>query len=243
MNADDKAVVGYLHPGTVHSGFVRSLINLMAYDGAHSRRMCDGGGVIECQAGANLAGPRNDLVRSFLKQDVGWLLMVDSDMTFPPDALDRLMDKADRDKRPIVGGLCFGLEADGTHSPTLFDVCAGPDGAPQVVRHRNYPPDMLVKLAGTGAAFLLVHRSVFERFDSHEPTPGTSAFSRVYPYFQETEYFGKPISEDLTFCFRAGFLNIPTYVDTGCVIGHLKTRQLDATSFAAQRHEEAPPCS
>lgn len=240
--SDDKAIVGYLHPGMVHAGFVRSLINLIAHDGTRSRRLCDGGGVIEHQAGANLSGPRNDLVRAFLKQRAEWLLMVDADMTFPPDALDRLIDKADRDERPIVGGLCFGLEADGAHTPTLFDVAQGSDGLPQVVRHRDYPPDALVRVAGTGAAFLLVHRGVFERFDAHQPEPATTAFSRVYPYFAETEYFGKPIGEDLTFCFRAGFLGIPVHVDTGCLIGHLKIRQLDAATFAAQRREEAPPC-
>lgn len=232
--AAGKAIVGFLHPGTVEAPFMRSVINLMAYDWVHNRRLVDGGGLIEYQAGANLSDPRNKLVKQFMGFKAEWLLMVDSDMTFEPTALDQLISKADPVERPIVGGLCFGLEADGSHTPTLFDVFKGADGNPEVGRYREWEPDSLMKLGGTGTAFLLIHRSVFERFDAFEPEPGTTAFNKTFPYFQETEYFGKPIGEDLTFCFRAGFLGIPVYVDTSCHIGHIKTRVLDFASYIAQ---------
>lgn len=229
-----KVIVGYLHPGQVEGAFMRSVLNLIAYDGLHSQRLRDGGGFIEYQAGANLSGPRNALVQQFMGFKAEWLLMLDSDMTFASDALDRLVEKADPVERPIVGGLCFGLEADGTHTPTLFDVFKGADGNPEVGRYREWEIDSLMKVGGTGTAFLLIHRSVFERFDAFEPQPGTTAFNKAFPYFQETEYFGKPIGEDLTFCFRAGFLNIPVYVDTSCHIGHIKTRELNFASYVAE---------
>lgn len=229
-----KAIVGFLHPGAVEAPFMRSIINLMAYDWTHNRRLVDGGGLIEYQAGANLSDPRNKLVKQFMGFAAEWLLMVDSDMEFPPTALDQLIDKADPVERPIVGGLCFGLEADGTHSPTLFDVFKGADGDPEVGRYREWPIDSLMKVAGTGTAFLLIHRTVFERFDALELEPGMTAFTKTFPYFQETEYFGKPIGEDLTFCFRAGFLDIPVYVDTSLHIGHVKSRVLNFASYVAQ---------
>jgi len=229
-----KAILGYLHPGQVEGGFMRSALNLIAYDGFHNRRLIDGGGFIEYQAGANLSQPRNTLAKMFLEQRAEWLLMVDADMTFPPDALDRLIAKADPEERPIVGGLCFGLEADGRHTPTLFDVFKGPDGLPQVGRYREWPIDELMKVGGTGTAFLLIHRSVFERFDAFEAPDGTTAFNKTFPYFQETEYYGKPIGEDLTFCFRAGFLGIPVYVDTSLHIGHIKQRELNFASYIAE---------
>lgn len=232
--AAGKAIVGFLHPGRVEAPFMRSVINLMAYDWVNNRRLVDGGGLIEYQAGANLSDPRNKLVKQFMGFRAEWLLMVDSDMEFPPDALDQLIGKADPVERPIVGGLCFGLEADGTHTPTLFDVFKGANGEPEVGRYREWQPDSLMKVGGTGTAFLLIHRSVFERFDAFEPAEGTTAFNKTFPYFQETEYFGKPIGEDLTFCFRAGLLGIPVHVDTSLHIGHIKTRVLDFNSYVAQ---------
>lgn len=237
--AAGKVIVGYLHPGQVEGGFMRSCLNLLAYDGLKHRRLFDGGGFIEYQAGANLSAPRNALVKQFMALSAEWLLMIDSDMTFEPDALDRLVGKADPAERPIVGGLCFGLEADGTHTPTLFDIFKGPDGGPEVGRYREWEIDSLMKVGGTGTAFLLIHRTVFERFDAFEPAEGVTAFNKTFPYFQETEYFGKPIGEDLTFCFRAGFLDIPVHVDTGCHIGHIKTRVLNFASYIAEYKPEA----
>ena len=38
-----KAILGYLHPGQVEGGFMRSALNLIAYDGIHNRRLIDGG--------------------------------------------------------------------------------------------------------------------------------------------------------------------------------------------------------
>lgn len=229
-----KAIVGYLHPGMVHGAFMRCCINLIAYDGYHNRRLIDGGGFVEYQAGANLSQPRNNLVQLFMGFKAEWLLMLDSDMTFPADGLDRLIDKADPHERPIVGGLCFGLESDGKHTPTLFDVFKGPDGLPQVGRYREWEPDSLMRVAGTGTAFLLIHRRVFEAFDAFEAPEGATAFNKAFPYFQETEYFDKPIGEDLTFCFRAGFLGFPVYVDTSLHVGHIKTRELNFASYVAE---------
>lgn len=232
--AAGKVIVGYLHPGTVDAPFMRSIVNMIAYDWTHHCRLRDGGGMIEYQAGANLSGPRNNLVKQFMGMAAEWLLMVDSDMQFPPDSLDRLVAQADPVERPIVGGLCFGLEADGKHTPTLFDVFKGKDGQPEVGRYSEWPVDSLMKVGGTGTAFLLIHRTVFDRFDAFEPKPGTTAFNKTFPYFQETEYLGKPIGEDLTFCFRAGLLGIPVHVDTSLHIGHIKTRVLDFDSYVAQ---------
>jgi len=229
-----KVILGYLHPGMVHGAFMRSLLNMLVYDASHDRRLFDGGGIVEYQAGANLATPRNQLVEQFRAIGTAeWLLMVDSDMTFPANALDRLLDRADPDEAPIFGGLCFGLDGEG-HAPTLYDIFPGDDGQPMVGRYREWEIDSLMKVAGTGTAFLLIHRTVFERFDAFEPQPGTTAFNKAFPYFQETEYFGKPIGEDLTFCFRAGFLGIPVHVDTSLHIGHIKDRELNFASYIAE---------
>lgn len=230
----DKVIVSYLHPGMVYGEFMRSMMQMMVYDAEHNQRLWNGGGVSEIQAGANLSDPRNQQVHRFRAGPADWLLMVDSDMVFQPDSLDRLLANADPVERPIVGGLCFGLEAGGWHTPTMYDLMEDADGNPGFVRYRQWEPDSLMKVAGTGTAFLLIHRSVFDRFDALEHTPGMTAFNRTFPYFQETEFSGKPIGEDLTFCLRAGFLGIPVYVDTSVHIGHVKGRILNFDSYVAE---------
>jgi hypothetical protein len=101
----EKVVVGYLSPGQVESGFMESVIDLLVYDVAFKQRIVNGGGRLATQAGANLSGPRNSLVRKFLEYGkADWLLMVDTDMTFRPDTLEKLLEFADPEKAPIVSG-------------------------------------------------------------------------------------------------------------------------------------------
>ncbi len=113
---DEKVVIAYLHPGLVHAAFMESVVDLLVYDIAFHKRIVQGGGRLATQSGANLSGPRNGLIRQFL--DYGkadWLWMVDTDMTFRPDTIERLLEHADPEQAPIVGGLCFGFD-DATRS-------------------------------------------------------------------------------------------------------------------------------
>jgi hypothetical protein len=62
----EKVVVGYLHPGDYSAGFGESLLDLLQYDTATHRRIVEGGGRLSFRAGANLATPRNEVVKRFL---------------------------------------------------------------------------------------------------------------------------------------------------------------------------------
>src|SRR5688572_13510720 len=64
---------------------------------------------LRCGAGM-VAHIRNYGARLFLdKTDHEWLLYVDTDMGFEPDAIHRLLAVADPDNRPVVGALCFAM--------------------------------------------------------------------------------------------------------------------------------------
>jgi hypothetical protein len=95
----------------------------------------------------------------------------------------------------------------------------------------------MVQVAATGAACLLVHRSVFERMLTfeHPARPGHLGFNDAYPFFQESQHGGRPVSEDITFCWRAGLMEVPVYVNTGVQIGHIKDRVLTAETFQLSR--------
>lgn len=223
MSAD--VVIGFVHPGEVKTPFLDSLLRSIAYDRHNGGRIAGWNGV---QASANISAARNALAEWFLESDAQWLMMIDTDMVWAPDALARLLDHADPQRVPIVGGLCFGREADtGLLFPTMYDL-AGTEDAPEFVRYDSWAPDTLFPVMGTGAAFLLVHRTVFEAILA-------AGFSVAYPWFQERELAGKRVGEDVTFCMRAGQVGLPVYVHTGVHIGHLKEHPVTVDGYLAQR--------
>jgi hypothetical protein len=235
--ASEKVVLAYLHPGMVHSAFMESVFDLVVYDVAFHRRIVDGGGRLAVQAGSNLSAPRNTLVRRFLEYGLAdWMLMLDTDMVFRPDLLERLLEHADPVEAPIVGGLCFGFDDKGDIQPTLFGL-VGDEGSPQVIRYHEWPPDSMFQVAATGAACLLIHKSVFEAIrDVRVPSRGGRAgFNDGFPWFQETEHDGTPVSEDITFCWRAGLVGKALFVNTGVQVGHIKFRELTMDAYLAQR--------
>lgn len=243
----EKVVIGYLQPGTVPGDFMESMLDLLQYDHALHRRIVDGGGRLSFRAGHNLSGPRNMVVEKFLEYGrADWLWMVDSDMTFAPDTVERLLEYADPDKAPVVGGLCFGLDEQGDIRPTLYGLM-GDENNPaslQVVRYYEWIPDSMYQVEATGAACLLIHKSVLELIrDSEVPVPnraGKRGFNDAFVWFQETEHNGQPVSEDFTFCWRAGILGVPIYVNTAVQLGHVKDRLLTMESYFLQRGLLAP---
>jgi hypothetical protein len=233
----EKVVIGFCSPGTVHTDFMYSLIWALMFDFAGNQRIVSGGGLLPIDAGANLSGPRNEIVRKFLDHKTAdWLLMIDTDMTFNPDIVERLLENADPDTAPIVGGLCFGFDDEGQIQPTLFGF-VGDENHPLVVRYHEWPPNSMMQVAATGGAALLVHRSVFERmadFD-HPSRPGMKGFNDAFPWFQELEHDGRPVSEDIAFSWRAGLLGIPVYVNPAVHLGHIQRRVLTVDAYLAQR--------
>ena len=108
--------VGWVDPGTVRGEFTESVTQLVAYETWHQRL----GSVIRTHSGPLLVEGRNLLVEKFLKTDCDWLLMVDTDMTFPYQAAEQLLDTADPERAPVVGGLCYGISKELGPFPTVY---------------------------------------------------------------------------------------------------------------------------
>ena len=236
--------VGWLHPLDVKARFAESLLGLLAYDAivrtseGKPRQIAAMNGF---EAGVNIATPRNDLVRRFLDHPEWgeWCLMVDVDMQFDPDAVERLLAVADPVKAPIVGGLCFGA-TDNDLWPTVYELAEEPGQGPFFMRAGEIPAEGLMRCAGTGAAFLLVHRSVFEKVvERRWPEDPHGHF----PWFQESQFPIGPVGEDLTFCLRAGICGFPVHVLTSLHIGHIKPTVLNAYRYFKQqgRVVDGPP--
>jgi len=237
----ETVVVAYLRPALVHGAFMECLMDLVQYDASLHRRIAAPGGRLSYQAGCNLSTPRNEVVRQFLAYgQADWLWMVDSDMTFAPDVVERLLEYADPQKAPIVGGLCFGFDGHGDVQPTLYGLVEHPDHPGnlerlQVVRYHEWKPDAMYQVAGTGAACLLMHRSALVRIRDFERPSGEVGFNPAYPWFQESQHDGRPVGEDITFCWRAIQAGLPVYVNTAVQCGHVKDRVLTMDAYFLAR--------
>ena len=210
----EHAVVGYVHGGTVRAEFLASMLALMR----KSATVIDS--VIEIGSGPNVSGARNMMARMFLEdQTAPWLWMVDTDMVFAPDALDRLIGAADLAERPIVGALCFSQNPGaGDPFPMMYELVEA-DGQPVFVHRHEWPQDTCAQVTATSTACLLVHRAVLERV-------AAVSGDMAAPWFRESVIGSALVGEDLTFCLRAGAAAIPVHVHTGVQAGHMKPGML-----------------
>lgn len=184
------------------------------------------GGVLDVPGDYHLDVLRNLLTQMFLeKTDLEWLLSVDTDMTWRPEHVRAVLAHADAKHRPVVGGLAYKLEMNPTnlsldeyqrHPPTpalfKFKDVKGP-----AIEWESLIPDGsgLVQVDGTGAAFTLIHRGVFERIGApwwysglQLNNDGGKSFGYIY--------------EDVGFCWKCKQAGIPIHVDTNVRIGHTK---------------------
>ena len=216
-------VVAYVHSNNITYSWHHSMIELIGWDLANHSRVIRGG-YIAIRAGTDgMTLARNKAIMDFLaEKSAEWLFWIDTDMGFPADAVDRLLEAADPIDRPMVGALCFAQEEhtdDGLGGfrcraiPTVYDWTKVGDQMGFAVRWQ-YPIDTLTRVDATGSACVLIHRSVFERVEAKY---GRSWYDRV-----PNTTTGQVLGEDLAFCLRAGTLQIPMYVHTGVKATHLK---------------------
>jgi len=217
--------VGFLHPGHYAACFAESMQDLLLHDLTGKQRVMShtfGKLGKSCGSGGIVAG-RNQLAKVMCDESPAeWLFMVDSDMGFAPDTLERLIAEADPVERPIVGALAFAHKTDGKAEfygvryracPTLYDFVDLDDRIGFTPR-LEYPRDELVKVSATGGACVLIHRTVLEGvrakygdvwFDTITHPKGPTVFS-----------------EDLSFCVRAAGAGFPIHVHTGIKTTHDK---------------------
>lgn len=222
----EKVMVGYPH-GKIEPSFHRSLTHLLVWDAKHHRRIVDGAHLM--LETTNLPHGRNQIVEQFLElTDIDWLWFVDTDQTFDPDVLDRMVAVAHPTERPILGALVFSFNVDEPVQKTWPTIWTWKDEGPS--RWSTVPRDVLLGpehgVHATGAGCVLIHRSVFEKM--HETGYGAGS----WPYFAYSEWTnpaGEPdvMGEDLTFMARAGALGFPIHVDSRIKVGHRKAITVD----------------
>jgi hypothetical protein len=214
-----KVIVAWIDPGSVLGSFMENTISAVV-TGALNGVV---GGWIRLEHGPSMDLARNKIVERFLQSDGEWLLMVDSDMGFPADLPMRLLATADAEKRPIVGGLCFGMNLEQGVFPTAYWIHEGRFWI------LGKLPDEPFQVDGTGAAVLMIHRSVFAK-TIIDGWPGR--------WFDRLFYGGEPVGEDLSFCLRCRAAGVPIWIDPTIPIDHYKIHlPLNRASWQAQKEK------
>lgn len=239
--AGEKVCIAYPHLDTFGANFVESVLRMVAYDKDHGDHLLHNSGISNNGALAavwgrsiELSHARNVATAAFMASDADWLLWIDSDMGFEPDSLEKLLNAADPEVRPVVGGLAF-VEGDYTHdfrgglrsslAPTLYDWTwvepkSGMPGAYKLLTRQEWPTNEVIRVSATGTGFLLIHRSVFEKISAwtiSQNGPGQIWFERI------PGPDGELCGEDISFCLRAHQVDLPIYVHTGVITNHQKT--------------------
>jgi hypothetical protein len=244
-------VMAWLHPGDVAGGFADSVAHTLINDAQGPRRLTGpGGGLKSMGSSPRVAEARSQIVEAFLTRPeftpARWLFFVDADMTWREDALERMIASAEQHKAEVMGGLCFaGGRSSGRIYPTIYELHQSDAGVPYVQPIHDYPRDAVVKVGGTGGAFLLIRRELLLAMaDDHPRGFGTrpDGSPNPYPWFVEglVDVEGRPLGEDIAFMLKAQMLGAGVYVDTSIKVGHVKKYQLTEELFDLSRDLQGP---
>lgn len=169
--------------------------------------------------GYDVATARNNIVKQALAGPYSHVMMVDSDVTPPKDALANLLSHrekvvigyyAHRDKSNLYSGrTCACRLADANGVPYLSYPLESEYTADEL-REMRERGEYLVQIHGGGMGCIMIDVTVF--------------FGWPYPWFDWVNYSDDDrsmLSEDLYFCEGCRNSDVPVYVDTRVSCGHL----------------------
>ncbi len=215
----DRAVVGWMDHGEVKGAFCMSLNALNTYSTVH--QLLDAAPA-RLEHGPVLDLGRQELSQKFLMQtDAQWLLQIDADMQFMPDALERLLRTARQtptltDYPAIVSGLAYSYDIKRGQYPVMGRMI---DGKPQIVF--DWEDNKVIDVDIIGTSCLLTHRSVLEAFP--------------LPFDRDIVLDDVRVGEDTAFSMHARAKGMKIVVDTGVLFEHVKLGFLTTESYQRQR--------
>lgn len=169
------------------------------------------------KAGSLIYTSRNDLAMNAVQSDMDYVFWMDSDMSFPPDTLVRMMDTLQKNNLDILTGLYFRRVP--PYSPVLFDrlemrgnICCWSEF--------KQLPDELFEVGGCGFGCVLMSTEVF-----------MSVQSKHGNMFAPIGNNG----EDIAFCIRARDCGYKIWCDPAVICGHVGYSVVDDKFYKAYK--------
>ena len=199
----------------MHTDFVQSLVNLT--------RISPPGTSVCYKQSSLVYDARNLLAITAMQNGYDRILWLDSDMTFPPDTLQRLSDDMDAGGYDLVTGLY--VKRTMPTRPVLYKHIAPPDMSEPdikkcVIDCLDYPTDTVFPVAGCGFGCVLTTTDLIRRL-----------FDRFGPAFTPLPW----ASEDISFCYRATLIGAKQVCDPRIPLGHLGLVQFTQQAYFAHR--------
>ena len=179
-------------------GFHMCLLNMVTY--SLQNKIVDSivnGGVTS----ANVAKNRNLLVSA--RGDCDYMMQLDTDMTFPKNTLEKLLDLSKKHKNSVVTGLAF--VGNPPHVPALFDF----DNDKMVAHPIKDIPDKPFEVDIAGSFGLLVPDHILRNLEDNP-------FTRI-----------GNLEEDLSFGYSVRSAGYSFWVDPSIRFGHLRPGKID----------------
>src|SRR5678815_4810756 len=183
-----RLVIGTVHPDLIDAEYCRCLVETLPADTTGHFPFRER--VLLSRAPAGMIHvARNEIVRSFLSHPMrpARLLFVDTDITWTPDQVWQLVERADSEDHHALSGLVY----DQTAMPMLYN------GEMRQVPVAGYRQ----RVFATGLGFMLLSRDLLMRCFQRYGWPA--------PWFDYGHRHGKMVSEDVVFAQRCEEMGVP----------------------------------
>ena len=173
----------------------------------------------------NMARTQNG--EAFLASEAEWILLIDSDMQWEPDAIIRLLKTAKEKKAKAVSGLTF-MDQKNRVIPHAYATVPNKEGGKSLAPYAVLPTmDDAFQVDAVGGACFLVHRDIYQ--DVYDMTKRSTAY-----YWQEDVYNHKSKAmqgEDLTFSKRIKAAGYDIWYEPRSYWPHEKTVLFDVQEY------------
>lgn len=210
--APKKVLIAVPTSGDIKAATVTSLINMMF--------VTKQAVMLDIKTSSLIHRNRNHFARRALKEGFDYVLMIDADMRFPHDTLDRLLAH-DKD---VVGAFCTTRQRPVKPVVGKFVWNDDPKEVMRVDTILDLPERGLVQVDTIGMACTLLSRRALKK-----------AGERPFNFVFNSE--GKEFGEDQAFCMRAASEGVRVYVDMDLSIIHYGDYPYSEQEYRAEQEE------
>ena len=170
-------------------------------------------------AGSLVYISRNSMSEVAVKENLDYILWIDSDMVFSADLMQRLYQTMTENNLDILAPICFRRRA--PFNPVIYKkIRFGMFGDNEVVEYDDYPKNSLFEVDGVGFGCVMMKVSVLKEIEEKE-----KGWFTPYPGF----------GEDLSFCIRAKRCGYRIWCDSSIKVGHISQTVVDEDTFEQYR--------